>query len=137
MEKGSGEGETGGRRITDDIPLSPDFKEEMKILSIMKKESEVLGLQLNLSKTKLRLPTALHEFEEVGSFVYPSSAIEKNEGSTLEIRRQIILTEETLTKLTKEEPNYFKEGKVEIPPDTRLSGIFVCGINLGREYQSL
>lgn len=97
-------------RFADDTTLCAKSMEEMaELVKKVEDESFKFGLTINRGKTKIMIvdrtgvlpeSTLLQEYERVDTFVYLGSLVDKDGGSTKEIRRRIILARAAVSKLT-------------------------------------
>ena len=91
-------------RYADDTTLMTESEEEPKsLLMKVKKESEKVGLKLNIQKTKIMAsgPTTSWEIdgETVSDFIFWGSKITADGDCSLEIKRCLLLGREVMTNL--------------------------------------
>ena len=81
-------------RYTDDTTLMAESEEELKsLLMKVKKESENVGLKLNIQKTKIMASSPITSWqidgERVADFIFGGSKITAYGGCSHEIKRQV------------------------------------------------
>ena len=94
-------------RYTDDTTLMAESEEELKsLLMKVKVESEIVGLKLNIQKTKFMAsgPIASCEIdgetvETVSDFIFWGSKITENDDCSREIKRCLLLGRKVMTNL--------------------------------------
>ena len=94
-------------RYADDTTLMAQSKEELKSLLMKEKEeSEKVGLQLNIQKTKIMASGAISSWqidgetmETVTDFIFLGSRITANGDCTHEIKRHLLLRRKAMTNL--------------------------------------
>ena len=91
-------------RYADDTTLMAESEEELKsLLMKVKKESEKVGLKLNIQKTKIMAsgPITLWEVdgETVSNFIFLCSKITADGDCSHEIKRYLLLGRESMTNL--------------------------------------
>ena len=94
-------------RYADDPTLMAESKEELKsLLMKVKEESEKVGLILNIQKTKIMASSPITSWqtdgetvETVTDFIFCGSQITADGECSHEIKRCLLLTRKTLTKL--------------------------------------
>ena len=94
-------------RYADDTTLMAESEEELKsLLMKMKEESEKVGLQLNIQKTKIMAssPTTSRQIdgvtvETVADFIFLGSKITADGDCSYEIKRCILLGRKVMTNL--------------------------------------
>ena len=94
-------------RYADDTTLMAESEEELKsLLMNMKEESEKVGLNLNIQKTKIMAsgPITSWEIDEervetVSDFIFLGSKITANGDCSHEIKRRLLLGRKVMTNL--------------------------------------
>ena len=93
-------------RYADDTTLMAETEEELKSLLMKVKESEKVGLKLNIQKTKIMHPVpSLHgkivgeTVETVADFIFWGSKITADGDCSHEIKRHLLLRRKVMTKL--------------------------------------
>ena len=91
-------------RYADDTTLMAESEEELKsLLMNMKKESEKIGLKLNIQKTKIVASGLITSWEidgeTVSNFIYFGSKITADSDCSPEIKRHLLLGRKVLTNL--------------------------------------
>ena len=91
-------------RYADDTTLMAESEEELKsLLMNMKKESEKIGLKLNIQKTKIVASGLITSWEidgeTVSDFIYFGSKITADSDCSPEIKRHLLLGRKVLTNL--------------------------------------
>ena len=91
-------------RYTDDTTLMAESEEELK--SLFKKESEQVGLKLNIQKTKIMASGPITSWEidgetveTVSDFIFWSSKITADGDYNHEIKRRLLLGRKVMTNL--------------------------------------
>ena len=93
-------------RYADDTTLTAESKEELKSLLMKVKESEKVGLKLNIQKTKIMASGPITSWqidgeimETVRSFILGSSKITADGDCSHEIKRHLLLERKPITNL--------------------------------------
>ena len=93
-------------RYADDTTLMADSKQELKsLLMKVKKESEEVGLKLNIQKTKIMASSPMTSWqtdetmETVTDFIFLGSKMTAHGDCSHEIKRQLILGRKAMTNL--------------------------------------
>ena len=90
-------------RYADDTTLMTESKEELKSLLIKVKESEKVGLKLNIQKTKIMTSSPITlwqtDGETVREFVFLGSKITADGDCSHEIKRRLLLGRNAMTDL--------------------------------------
>ena len=91
-------------RYTDDITLMAESEEELKsLLMKVKKQSEKVGLKLNIQKTKIMASGPITSWqidgEAVADFILGGSKITANGDCSHEIKRHLLLERKVMTNL--------------------------------------
>jgi len=94
-------------RYADDTTLMAESKEELKsLLMKVKKESEKVGLKLNIQKTKIMASNPITSWqidgetmETVTDFIFGGSKITADGGRSHEIKRRLLLGRKVMTNL--------------------------------------
>ena len=94
-------------RYADDNTLMAESEEELKsLLMTMKKESEKVGLKLNIQKTKIKAPGPINSWqidgetvETVSDFIFLGSKITADGDCSHEIKRDLLLGRKVMTNL--------------------------------------
>ena len=94
-------------RYADDTTLMAESKEEMKsLLMTVKEESEKVGLQINIQKTKIMAAGPITSWqidaetvETVSGFILGGSKIAADGDCSHEIKRQLLLGRKVMTNL--------------------------------------
>ena len=93
-------------RHADDTTLTAESKEELKSLLMKVKESEKVGLKLNIQKTKIMASAPITSWqidgeimETVRSFILGSSKITADGDCSHEIKRHLLLERKPMTNL--------------------------------------
>ena len=92
-------------RYADDATLMAESKEELKsLLMKVKKESEKVGLKLNIQKTKIRASSPITSWqidgetaETVAEFIFLGSKITAGGDCSHEIKRRLLLGGKVMT----------------------------------------
>ena len=108
-------------RYADDTTLVAESEEELKsLLMKVKKESEKVGLKLNIQKTKIMASgpiTSWHiDGETVADFILEGSKIAADGDSSHEIKRYLLLGRKVMTNLD----SIFKSRDIILPTKVRL-----------------
>ena len=91
-------------RYTDDTTLMAESEEELKgLLMKVKKESEKVGLKLNIQKTKIMASRPITSWEidgeTVADFIFLGSNITADGDCSREIKRRLLLGKKVMTNL--------------------------------------
>ena len=97
--------------------------EELKSLLIkVKEESEKVGLQLNIQKTKIMAPGPITsreiDGETVADFIFPGSTITADGDCSHEINRRLLLGRKAMTRLD----SVLKSGDITLPTKVQSQG---------------
>ena len=100
-------GNISNLRYADDSTLMAESKEELKsLLMKVKKESENVGLKLNIQKTKIMASSPITSWEidvetveMVTDFIFLGSKITADHDCSYEIKRHLLLGRKALTNL--------------------------------------
>ena len=111
-------------RYADDTTLLAESEEELKsLLMKVKKESEKVGLKLNIQKTKIMVsgPITSWEIDEetvetVSDFILGGSKITADGDCRHEIKRHLLLGRKVMTSLD----SIFKSRDITLPTKVRL-----------------
>ena len=111
-------------RYTDDTTLMAESEEELKsILLEVKEESEIVGLKLNIQKTKIMASGPIPSWqidgktvETVRDFIFLSSRITADGNCSHEIKRHLLLGRKGMTKLE----SILKSRDITLPTKVRL-----------------
>ena len=110
-------------RYTDDTTLMAESEEELKSLLLKVKESESVGLPLNIPKNKnmASSPTTSWErdgeiVETVSDFIFLGSKITADGDCSREIKRHLLLGRKVMSKLD----SIFKSRDITLPTKVRL-----------------
>ena len=110
-------------RYADDTTLMAESEEELKSLFVKVKESEKVGLQLNIEKTKIMAsgPTTSWEIdgetvETVADFTFWGSKITADGDCSREIKRRLLLGRKVMTNLD----SLLKSRDIILPTKVRL-----------------
>ena len=111
-------------RYADDTTLMAESKEELKsFLMKVKKESEKVGLKLNIQKTKIMASGPITSWqidgktvETVTDFILGSSKITEDRDCSHEIKRCLLLGEKAMTNLD----NILKRRDITLPTKVHL-----------------
>ena len=111
-------------RYADDITLMAESEEELKCLLIkVKEESEKVGLNLNIQKTKIMAPGPITSWEidgetveTVSNFIFLGSKITADGDCSHEIKRHLLLRRKVMTNLD----NIFKSRDITLPTKIHL-----------------
>ena len=108
-------------RYADDTTLMAESEEELK--SLLMKESEKVGLKLNIQKSKIMAtgPTSSWEIdgetvETVSDFIFWGSKITADGDCNHEIKRRLLLGRKVMTNLD----SIFKSRDISLPTKVRL-----------------
>ena len=112
-------------RIADDTTLIAECEEGLKSLLMKVKESEKVGLKLNIQKTKIMAsgPNISWQIdgetmETVRDFIYLGSQITADGDYSLEIKRCLLLGRKAITKLD----SILKRTDIALPTKVHLTG---------------
>ena len=89
-------------RYADDITLMAESEKELKSLLMKVRESEKVGLKLNIHKTKIMAPgpiTSWKTVETVTDLIILDSKITANGDCSHEIKRRLLLGRKVMTNL--------------------------------------
>ena len=107
-------------RYADDTTLLAESEEELKSLLMKVKESEKIGLKLNIQKTKIVAsgPIASWQIdgETVSDFIFWGSKITADGDCSHEIKRRLLLGRKVMTHLD----SIFKSRDITLPTKVRL-----------------
>ena len=111
-------------RYADDTTLMAESEEELKgLLMKVKKESEKVGLKLNIQKTKIMAsgPNTSWEIdgervETVSDFIFLGTQITADDDCSHEIKRRLLLGRKVMTDLD----SIFKSRDITLPTKVRL-----------------
>ena len=110
-------------RYADDTTLMVESEEELKSLLMTVKESEKVGLNLNIQKTKIMASGSITAWEidgetveTVSDFIFGGSIITADGDCSHEIRRRLLLGRKVLTNLD----SIFKSRDITLPRKVRL-----------------
>ena len=107
-------------RYTDDTILMAESEEELKSLSIkVKKESEKVGLKLNIQKTKIMASGHATSWqidgETVADFIFLGSKITVDGDCSHEIKRHLLLGRKVMTNLCNMTNSILKSRDITLP----------------------
>ena len=119
-------------RYADDTTLMAESEEELKsLLMKVKKESEKVGLKLNIQKMKIMAsgPTTSWEIdgkrvETVSDFIFGGSKITADGHCSHEIKRRLLLGRKVMTNLD----NIFKSRDISLPTEVCLVKAMVFAV---------
>ena len=111
-------------RCADDTTLMAESEEELKsLLMKVKEESEKVGLQLNIQKTKIMASGPINSWEidretveTVSDFFFLGSKITADGACSHEIKRRLLLGRKVMTNLD----SIFKSRDITLPTKFRL-----------------
>ena len=110
-------------RYADDTTLMAESKELKSLLTKVKKESEKVGLKLNIQKTKIMAFGPITSWkidgetmETVTDFIFLGSKITADDDCSHEIKRRLLLRRKVLTKLD----SVFKSRDITLPTRVHL-----------------
>ena len=110
-------------RYADDTTLLAESEEELKSLLLKVKESEKVGLKLNIQKTKIMASGPITAWqidgetvETVSDFIFWSSKITADGDCSHEIKRCLLFGRKVMTKLD----SIFKSRDITLPTKIRL-----------------
>ena len=112
------------RRYADDSTLMAESEEELKnLLMTVKEESEKVGLQLNIQKTKIMASGHITSWQvdgetvkTVAEFIFGGSKITADGDCSHEIKRCLLLGRKVMTNLD----SIFKNRDITLPTKVRL-----------------
>ena len=116
---------TAGRNINklryaDDTTLMGESEEELKSLLMKVKESEKVGLKLNIQKTKIMASGPITSWqrdgETVADFIFSGSKITADGDCSHEIKRRLLLGRKVMTNLD----NILKSRDITLPTKVHL-----------------
>ena len=115
---------TNNLRYADDTTLLEESEEELKsLLMKVKKESEKVGLKLNIQKMKIMASGPITSWEiegetveTVSDFIFGGSKITADGDCSHEIKRRLLLGRKVMTNLD----NIFKSRHITLPTKVRL-----------------
>ena len=118
-------------RYADDTTLMAESEEKLKsLLMKVKEESEKVGLNLNIQKTKIMAsgPITLWEIrgeamETLSEFIFWGSNITADGDCSHEIKRRLLLGRKVMTNLD----SVLKSRDITLPTKVRLGYGFSCG----------
>ena len=110
-------------RYADDTTLMAESEEELKSLLMKVKESEKVGLKLNIQKTKIMASGPITSWEIAGEtvetvsdFISWGSKITANGDCSHEIKKRLLLGRKIMTNLD----SIFKSRDITLPTKVRL-----------------
>ena len=107
-------------RYADDTTLMAESEEELKSLLMRVKESEKVGLKLNIQKMKIMASGPITSWEidgeTVSEFIFLGSKITADGDCSLEIKRRLLLGRKIMTNLD----SILKSRNVILPTKVRL-----------------
>ena len=110
-------------RYADDTTLMAESEEELKSLLMKVKESEKIGLKLNIQKTKIMASGPITSWEIdretveiVSDFIFLGPKITADVDCSLEIKRRLLLGRKVMTNLD----SIFKSRDMTLPPKVHL-----------------
>ena len=93
-------------RYADNITLMAESEEELKSLLMRIKESEKAGLEINMKKAKVMIPSPItswqieeEKVEVVTNFIFLGSKITTDDDHNCEIKRCLLLGRKAITNL--------------------------------------
>ena len=93
-------------RYADNITLMAESEEELKSLLMKIKESEKAGLEINMKKAKVMIPSPItswqieeEKVEVVTNFIFLGSKITTDDDHNCEIKRCLLLGRKAITNL--------------------------------------
>ena len=103
-------------RYADDTTLMAESEEELKsFLMKVKEESEIVGLKLNIQKTRIMasgpITSCQIEWETVAHFILGGSKVTADGDCSREIKRHLLLGRKVMTNLD----NIFKSKDITLP----------------------
>ena len=129
-------------RYADDTTLMAESEEELKsLLMKMKEESEKVGLELNIQKTKIMASCPITSWEidgetveTVSDFIFLGSKITADGDCSQEIKRCLLLGKKVMTNLD----SIFKSRDITLPTKVRLAKAMVFPVVMyGCEFSSV
>ena len=117
-------------RYADDTALMAESEEELK--SLLKEESEQVGLKLNIQKTKIMASSPITSWqidgetvETLSDFIVLGSKITADGDCSHEIKRRLLLGRKVMTNLD----SILKSRDITLPTKVRLvkAMVFSCG----------
>ena len=112
-------------RYADDTTLMAEIKEELKSLLMKVKESEKVGLKLNIHKMKIMASGPITSWqidgETVVHFIFGGSKITADGDCSHEIKRRLLLGRKVLTNLD----SVFKSRDITLPTKVHLVNALV------------
>ena len=123
-------------RYADDTTLMAESEEELKSLLIkVKKESEKVGLKLNIQKTKIMASSPITSWqidgqtvETVADFIFLASKIIANGDYSHEIKRPLLLGRKVMTNLD----SLFKSRDITLPTKVHLVKVMLFPVVMYR-----
>ena len=114
-------GRNNNLRYADDTTLMAESEEKLKSLLIkVKKESEKVGLKLNIQKTKIMASSPIASWqidgETVADFIFLGSKITADGDCSHEIKRRLLLGRKVMTNLD----SIFKSRDITLPTKVHL-----------------
>ena len=110
-------------RYADDITLMAESEEELKSLLMKVKESEKVGLKLNIQKTKIMASSSIPSWQidgetmkTVRDFIFLGSKISADGDCSHEIKRHLLLGRKAMTNLE----NILKSRDITLPTKAHL-----------------
>ena len=111
-------------RYEDDATLMAESEEELKsLLMKVKEESEMVGLELNIQKTKIMASCPITSWEiegktveTVSDFIFLGSKITADGDCSHEIKRRLLLGRKVMTKIN----SILKSRDITLPTKVRL-----------------
>ena len=108
-------------RYADDTTLMAESEEELKNLLVkVKEESEIVGLKLNIQKTKIMASGPITSWqidgETVSDFILGGSKITEDGDCSHEIKRRLLLGRKVMTNLE----SIFKSRDITLPTKVHL-----------------
>ena len=111
-------------RYADDTTLMAESKEELKSLLMKVKESENVGLKLNIQKTKIMASGPITSWEidgeTVSDFIFGGSKITADGDCSHEIKRCLLFGRKVMTNLD----SIFKSRDITLPTKFRQSRLW-------------
>ena len=109
-------------RYADDTTLTAESEDELKsLLMKVKKDSEKVGIKLNIQKTKIKEPGPITSWqvdgETVADFIFGGSKITADGDCSHEIKRHLLLERKVVTNLD----SILKSGDITLPIKVRLA----------------
>ena len=107
-------------RYADDTTLMAESEEELKSLLMQVKESEKIGLKLNIQKMKIIASSPIISWqidgETVADFIFWGSKITEDGDCSLEIKRRLLLGRKVMTNLD----SILESRDITLPTEVRL-----------------